>query len=228
MIDALALLERTLAEGGVGALPLAALGGLVMSLNPCCLALYPAAAATCCASSGCAPAARPRMALGSAVAFVLGTATAMTVLGLAAALAGRTLTGLGGWMRYAVAVIPLVMGLQTLGWIRLPMPRLLGTAERRGAGGAFATGLLLSLALGPCGTPILATILSYAAYRGSAAYGAALLFAYGLGVGVPVLLVGAGAGGLARRLDHAVGRTRINTLVGTLLLGLGFYLLLRA
>ena len=39
---------KALSAGGILALPIALLGGLVSALNPCCLALYPAAAATCC------------------------------------------------------------------------------------------------------------------------------------------------------------------------------------
>ncbi|WP_290997284.1 cytochrome c biogenesis protein CcdA [Hyphomicrobium sp.] len=54
----------------------------------------------------------------------------------------------------------------------------LGAAEgaRLRAGGAFGTGFLLSPVLGPCGTPILAAVLSYAAYQGQMLYGALLLF----------------------------------------------------
>ena len=203
------------------ALPLAVFGGVLMALNPCCVVMYPAVVATCFAPASDG---RNRPALLSAVVFVLGAASATTALGVIAAAAGQTMTTLGGWPRYVAAAIPLVMGCQTLGWLRIPLPR--GIAVKAGAGGlgsAFITGFLLTLIIGSCGTPILAAILSYAA-RGSLSYGGLLLFCYGLGVGVPTVLVGAGAGGIAAKLRQASGAW-VNRAAGVGLLALGFYLL---
>ena len=83
-------------------MPLALAGGVVAGLNPCCFPLYPAAAATCCAGRCDQPAA----GLKSSSAFVAGVATATTLLGVAAAIAGRALSGLGGWVPYAIAESP--------------------------------------------------------------------------------------------------------------------------
>lgn len=44
--------SQALAAGNMVALPLALLGGLVAGMNPCCLALYPAAAVACCSMQG--------------------------------------------------------------------------------------------------------------------------------------------------------------------------------
>lgn len=146
----------------------------------------------------------------------------MAALGIVVSLAGR-ITGLGSGGRYLVALVPLLMGLHLLGWLRLPLERLTGSRVR--AGGAFGTGFLLSLVLGPCGTPILAAVLSYAAYQGQMLYGALLLFLYGVGAGAPLLLVGASAAGLVRSLDAAGWNGWVDRGTGGLLLVLGFYLL---
>jgi cytochrome c biogenesis protein CcdA len=66
-------------------------------------------------------------------------------------------------------------------------------------GGAFGNGLLLSLIMGPCGTPVLASVLSYAAYKQNFIYGGLLLFLYGVGNGLLVVLVGTAAGGLPKK-----------------------------
>lgn len=79
--------------------------------------------------------------------------------------------------------------------------------------------------IAPCGTPLLASILSYAAYRGSLPYGGLLLFVYGIGVSVPVLLLGVTAARLAARLDRSGLRRWVDRATGALLLGMGFYLL---
>lgn len=208
-----------LSSGGIAALPLALVGGIFVGLNPCCLALYPVIAGTCCASGAVE---RTRSVTSSAVAFIAGTALATTAMGILAALAGHAVAGLGAWPRYALAAVPLLMGTHLLGWLPLPLPT--GTLWRGGGlAAAFAAGLLLTLVLGSCGTPILAAILSYAAYKGNLVFGAALLFLYGVGSGLPLLVVGTAVGELARRPAWHAWTERAS---GAALVGLGYYLIL--
>jgi len=211
-------ISGALARGSVIALPLSFVGGLIAGLNPCCLALYPAAAVSCCTGRDCGP----RRTFANAFGFLLGVAVAMAMLGLAVSFAGR-ITELGRVWRCLVAVVPLVMGLNLLGWINLRLDRLSGLSIRTGS--AFGMGFLLSLVIGPCGTPLLASVLSYAAYQGQLLYGALLLFLYGLGVGMPLLVAGATAGTLALRLDGAGWKVWVDRAAGLILLALGFYLL---
>lgn len=214
------LLRQALTGGRVIALPLALLGGLVAGLNPCCLPLYPAAAATCCAVRG----EHVRPALWNAAAFVVGVALVTSLLGVAAALAGGVLASFGSWIYYAIAVVPTLMGLHLLGWLQLPLPQPGNLSARQGAVGALFGGMLLSLVLAPCGTPILASVLSYAAYDGSIPYGGALLFVYGLGAGVPIAAAAFIAGGAATRLGKGRWQSWVNRVAGAALIGLGFYL----
>ncbi len=221
MTQLLDYLRGAASSGGLVAVPLALAGGVVAGLNPCCLPLYPAAAATCCAGR-CD---QPVGGLKSASAFVAGVATATTMLGVAAALAGRALSGLGEWVPYAIAVVPIVMGLHLLGWFKIPFPSFSGTIRAGGFVGAYATGLLLSLVIAPCGTPVLASVLSFAAYRQSILFGGALLLAYGVGVALPMLFLGVAASELARRLDRLGWRAWVDRTTGGVLLALGFFLL---
>jgi len=213
-------LHGALTGGRMVALPLALLGGLVAGLNPCCLPLYPAAAATCCAVRG----EHVRPAFWNAVAFVAGVAVVTTILGIIAALAGGVLAGFGAWVYYLIAVVPIAMGLHVLGWIQLPLPQPGNLSARQGAVGAFIAGMLLSLVLAPCGTPILASVLSYAAYDGSVPYGGALLFVYGIGAGVPIAVAAFIAGGAATRLGKGTWQPWVNRIAGAALIGIGFYL----
>ena len=128
-------------------------------------------------------------------------------------------------VKYAIALLPILMGVYRLGWIRLPMSMPKGFGP--GLGGAFGTGLMLSLIIGPCGTPVLASVLSYAAYRQSFLYGGLLLFIYGIGTGMPVTLVGTAAGGVLKKLDCSRLGNWVDPIVGSLLILLGFYLLWR-
>ncbi len=212
-------LSQTLSVGNLAALPLALAGGVIAGVNPCCLALYPAAAGACCCTTQ--PQA-PKRPLGNAVAFVLGIAVSVALLGSLAAYIGR-MAIVATPFRYSIAVLPILMGVYRLGWIQLPT--MTPKVFRSGLGGAFATGLLLSLIIGPCGTPILASVLSFAAYKQSFLYGGLLLFLYGIGNGLPLVLVGTTAGGLLKRLDCSRFGNWVDPIVGGSLILLGFYLL---
>ncbi len=212
--------QTLLAASGVAAMPLALLGGIVSGLNPCCLAFYPAVTATCCASAG---ARSP--ALGSLVAFVAGRASATTLAGVSAALAGHAVLVLGRGPRYALAFVPILMALHLLGWLRLPFPSAPRSTSALSVGGAFVAGAALPLVLGACATPVFAAVLSYAAFTDSVWFGGALLFAYGIGSGLPLLLAGVSAGRLARRAPGAAWQHRLERASALLLLVFGFYLL---
>jgi len=165
-----------------------------------------------------------RRSFGNALAFVLGIAAAIAALGSIAAYVGR-IAEIGTWAKYAIAVIPILMGIYRLGWVKLPI--LTPKPFQPSLGGAFGTGLLLSLVIGPCGTPVLAPVLSYAAYKQNLTYGALLLFIYGLGTGLPLVLVGTATGGLLKRLDCSCFGRLLDPIIGSSLLLLGFYLLWR-
>jgi cytochrome c-type biogenesis protein len=215
-----------LSHGGLLAFPLALLAGVIAGLNPCCVALYPSAVAVCC---GVNPATQEQSRMfRNSVALVFGVAVATTVLGMVAALAGRIVGQLGSGVRYAVAAVPLVMGLHLLGWVRLPINSLPHRATRRGWLGAFGAGLLLALALTPCGTPVLASVLSYVAYKGSIIFGATLLLLYGIGWSVPLVVVGTAAGQLTARLEKAGYGIWTERISGAALLTLGLFLVWRA
>lgn len=114
------------------------------------------------------------------------------------------------------------------GWLRLPIGALPQRAIRNGLMGAFGAGFLLSLALTPCGTPVLASVLSYVAYKASVVYGAILLLFCGVGSGLPLVLVGTTAGKLTAKLERAGYGLWTERVSGTALLILGLFLVWRA
>lgn len=226
MNDLAAMLREALSNGAVFAAPIALAGGIVTGLNPCCLPMYPAAAAACCANrEACGDNADRRLSFAAAGALALGLATATTLLGVLAAIGGRTMTTLSGAWAYAIAAVLLVAGAHLLGLFRLPALRAPSLPGARGIGTAFLAGLLLALVFGPCGTPLLAGILSYVAFTGSPAYGGALLFVYGIGVAIPVVLLGASAARLAARLERNGGRVWVDRATGALLVAMGLYVI---
>ena len=215
--------SEIISQGSFYALPLVLGAGLVAGLNPCCLVMYPAAAATCCAPTTDH---RPHR-LGLSLLFVLGAAFSTAMLGVAAAALGRAMGQFGAPVQYLVALIPMVMGFHLLGWIRLPLSQRLSLRMASSASAAFLAGILLGIVISPCGTPMLASVLSYVAYKRSILFGAVLLFVYGIGSSVPVALVGSAASTALERWGSPGWHAIANSMTGALLVMTSFYLLWR-
>jgi cytochrome c biogenesis protein CcdA len=200
-------------------------GGMVTGFNPCCYTMIPALVGYL--GGYCKPSVK-RCAWLSGW-FAVGLATATTIMGFIVMLVGGVFGGMHPVVRYILALIPIAMGLHLLGIINIKAPGLRHWRPiRTGTLGAFLTGMLFSLAILPCATPILASILSYTASHGSLLYGSGLLFTYGTGIGVPMVLVGTSLGLLSSLRLLARWWSVVQRISGVILIGLGFYLLWQA
>lgn len=217
---------------GIAAFGIAFLGGLVAGFGPCVLPMLPAVFGYVTGHAGDAELPRGsawRRGLALSATFVLGMALLFAAIGTTAGAIGHAIV-VGPWAYYAVAAVCVVLGLQMLGLINLPFDALnrflpMTRPQRRGFVGAFLFGILFGIVASPCSTPILAAIATLAAVRGSATQGALLLFLYGIGKGVPLMLLGIASGSLA--LMKPVSRvTGVLTKIGGLaLLGAAAYLI---
>ena len=212
------------AHGDALAIPLVLGAGLVAGFNPCCLAMYPAVTVACCAHD---TSSKIQRKLSFSLLFVLGAAFSTALLGIAAALLGRAMGRLGTPILYVVSFIPMVMGFQLLGWIKLPFGHRPAILVAANAGAAFLSGMVLGVIISPCGTPILASVLSYVAYKRSVVFGAILLFLYGVGSSTPVALVGSATGTALRRWGSPRSAAVTNSVTGALLVATSLYLLWR-
>ncbi len=216
---------------GAAALGVAFLGGIVAGFGPCVLPMLPAVFGY--VTGHVADAELPRgsawrRGLALSGTFVLGMALLFAGIGAAAGAVGHAIM-VGAWAYYAVAAICVVLGLQMVGLVNIrfdALNRFLPTTRPKGRGfaGAFLLGILFGVVASPCSTPILAAIATIAAARGSATQGAVMLFVYGLGKGVPLMLLGLVSGSLAlvKSLSRATGvLTKIG---GVALLGAAAYL----
>src|SRR5688500_9967392 len=100
-----------------------------------------------------------------------------------------------------------------------------GSVNMQGYFGAFGADLAFAFVVLPCGTPVLASILCYTAYGGGALYGACLLFVYGVGSGIPLMLIGTLTGTLTARAWLLRHRVYVTKASGWLLIVIGLYLL---
>lgn len=180
--------------------PLAVTAGVLSFTSPCVLPLLPGYLAymTGISEEGTDAHARP-VRVRAALFFVAGFSTVFTVLGAGVALAGSGVARHLPVMTRASGVVLLVAGLLTAHVIRPPSILLregrLGLVHAgRLPGGAFVLGCAFAAGWSPCIGPVLASILTLTAGAHTAWSGAALLLLYSLGLGVPFVLVAAGAG----------------------------------
>lgn len=182
------------------------LAGLVLSLLPCSYPMIPIVSAIIIGQGGKVTQGR---SFALSLSYVIGMSLVYTVLGVAAALAGQSL---GAWLQNpwvlgAFGVLLTAFALTLIAGVDLVLPRRwqdrLSDASSRRSGGAFAAvavmGALSALVVGACMTAPLFAVLAFIAHTGNAVLGGAALFSMGLGLGVPLLVIGLGAGVLLPR-----------------------------
>ena len=196
--------------------------GLLMTFTPCVLPMVPILSSLI-AGSG----AGPRHGFVLSLAFVLPMAVTYAVLGAGAALAGANLQAMlqNPWVLGAFGLMFVVLALAMFGLYELQLPAMLrnrlnsASQSQRGGtiAGAGAMGVLSALLVGPCMTAPLAGALLYIGNTGDALTGGLALLSMGLGMGVPLLLVGT----LGARLLPRPGcwMNRVKVLFGFVLLG---------
>jgi cytochrome c-type biogenesis protein len=174
---------------------------------------------------------RPSIASAAAlsVVFVMGLAITFTIMGIAAALAGRIYGDISSVWNYVVALVCIVMGLHLSGVITVPIPALGANAlpRRAGALGALILGMLFGLVSAPCAAPILIVLLTYLSGAGaSLLWGAMLLLTYALGHSVLIVVAGTSMGAARVLLENKRAVRPLAVLrrgAGLIVVCVGFY-----
>ncbi|SIT36756.1 Thiol:disulfide interchange protein DsbD [Paraburkholderia ribeironis] len=180
--------------------------GAVLSLLPCSYPMIPILSAIIIGEGARVTRAR---GFGLSLAYVIGMALVYTVLGIAAALVGQSL---GAWLQNpwvlgAFGVLLTIFALMLIAGFDIALPQRwqegVSHASTGRSGGKLAAvammGALSALVVGACMTAPLFAVLAFIAHTGDAVLGGAALFAMGLGLGAPLLIIGLGAGTLLPR-----------------------------
>lgn len=168
-------------------------------------------------------------------AYVLGMALMYTLAGMAAAALGDEVQAAfqGPWIVGAFAALLAAMGLAMLGLFTVQMPagvqaRLAAMSNRRSAGtlgGVAAMGALSALIVTTCVAPALVGALAVIGQSGQVLRGGAALFTLSIGMGTPLLALGASAGRLLPKAGPWMGT--VKKLLGATMLAVAVWMLSR-
>jgi cytochrome c-type biogenesis protein len=208
-------------ESPLLAVLLAFLGGALASLTPC---TYPMLPITVAFVGGKAHGSRWRGFVLSSF-YVLGLAMVYASLGAFAALSGKLFgtVASSSWTYLFVGNICLVFGLAMLDVVPLTPPAFLNRLRVHDLPGhEMLTSILLggtsALVVSTCTTPILAVLLTLVATRQDILWGICLLFAFGYGLGVLVIIVGTFTGLLTSLPRSGIWMRRVQKFFGLLMI----------
>lgn len=206
--------------------------GLGLALTPCVLPMIPILSGII-AGEGDNVSSKRGFTL--ALSYVLGMAIVYTAAGVAAAAAGLQLQATFNqpWILILFASLFVVLALGMFGAYDLQMPsglqsKLSSISGNQKSGtmiGAFVMGALSSLIVTACVAPALIAALTVIAQTGDMLRGGSALFAMSLGMGAPLLLVGAAQGKLLPKAGDWM--VAVKNSFGFMMLGLAIWMLSR-
>lgn len=192
-----------LPHGSMWIFAVAAVAGIVASaVCPCTLPVGMGVAGV----AGATESQTRRAGFSIAVSFFAGIVVNLTVLGAFAGRLGAVMSeSFGRYWTAGMALLALVGAIVAFLGPRLKVNQL-SALRRPGLAGAFGYGFAFSL--GTSAAPLL-VLMTFAAAQGSVLYGIALALAFGIGRGLPFLLVGVFAGALMRFVRFAAWRRAV-------------------
>jgi thiol:disulfide interchange protein DsbD len=167
--------------------------------------------------------------------YVLAMALTYSVAGVLAGLFGQNLQAAfqNPWVLTTFAAVFVALAFSMFGFYELQLPSslqskvtMLSNKQKGGTtSGVAIMGLLSAVIVGPCVAPPLAGALIYIGQTGDAVLGGLALFAMALGMGAPLLLIGASAGRILPRAGAWMDA--VKAVFGVLMLAVAIWLLER-
>jgi len=142
------------------------------------------------------------------LAYTQGIALTFGVLGAAMGLLGEGINIQSAlqtpWVLVPSAILFVALAMSMFGFYQIQMPsaiqsRLHEMSNQQQGGSLIGVGLmgvLSALIVGPCGGPVLLAVLAFAAQSQDMLLGFAIMWVFGTGMGLPLLVMGSGGGAL--------------------------------
>ena len=216
--------QDTTLEGTFSIMVGAFISGILLTFTPCVLPMVPIVSSII---AGEGKNLTKKKAVMLALSYVLGTATTYAIMGAVAGATGAQLQSYfqNVWAIGAMSLVFLLMALSMFGVYTLQLPSFIqskiNAQSQNIKGGSmgmvFLLGMVSALILGACVSPILISFLSVAISTSDPVLGALTMFSLALGMGVPLILLGFGAGYLIPKAG--MWMDKVKYFFGVLLLG---------
>lgn len=177
--------------------------GLLLSLTPCVFPMIPILSSII-VKAGNESEMSAKKGFVLSLVYVLAMSIAYTIAGVLAGLFGANLQAAlqNPYVLVSFSLIFVALAFSMFGYFKLELPQSLQNKinkttdgkEKQGVFGIAIMGFLSALIVGPCVAPPLAGALVYIGQTGDAILGGMALFVMSLGMGVPLLAIGIGAG----------------------------------
>ncbi len=206
--------------------------GILLAFTPCVLPMIPILSSLIVGQGDKMSTAR---AFQLSLIYVLVMASTYAIVGVIVGLSGYNVQAFlqNPWVLSVIAALFVVLSLSMFGFYELQIPvrmqeKLTKWSNKQGGGqvsGVAAMGFISTLIVGPCITAPLAGALIYIAKTGDAFIGGAALFALGLGMGAPLLLIGTSAGKFVPKAGAWMNA--VKHVFGIIMLGMAIYMISR-
>ena len=206
--------------------------GLLLAFTPCVLPMIPILSSLIVGQGEQTTVSRSTLL---SIIYVLAMALTYTLAGIAVGLTGSNVQIWlqNPWVLSFFAFLLVLLSLSMFGFYTLEMPQALqmkltrvSNKQQGGTlGGAAIMGFLSALIVGPCVTAPLVGALIFIANTGDAVTGGLALFALSMGMGAPLILVGASCGHLLPRAGRWMDTTK--AVFGVLMLAMAIWMLSR-
>ncbi len=206
--------------------------GILLTFTPCVLPMIPILSSII---VGQGARSSLRRATGLSLSYILGMAITYAIFGLIIARIGASVEGFlqQAWVLSVAAMLMVLLALSLFGVYRLQVPvalqakvaKLYPDHRRTTYVNVFVMGMLATLIVSPCTSAPLVGVLGYVAQTGNMALGALALFCLALGMGLPLLIVGMGAGRWVPKAG--IWMVKVQRFLGVVMLGVAVWLLSR-
>lgn len=204
--------------------------GLLLAMTPCVLPMIPILSGII---VGHGDSITTKKSFLLSLIYVFSMSVTYAILGLIIALLGANVQAAmqNTWVIISFASLFILLALSMFGLYDLKLPNRVqewfaGISQKQNSGsyfGVFMMGMLSTLILSPCVTPPLVGTLGFIASTGNVFFGTIALFFLGLGMGAPLLLIGASGGKLLPKAGDWMNA--VKAFFGVLLLGVAILLL---
>lgn len=208
--------------------------GLLLSLTPCIFPMIPILSSIIVSQSNEGKSSTGQ-AFFTSLVYVLSMAVTYTVVGLIAGLLGADIqTAMQNpWVLTIFAGMFVALAFSLFGYYEIGLPQSIQSkltkasdnAQSKGIVGTAIMGLLSALIVGPCVAPPLGGAILFISHTGDALLGGVALFVMSLGMGMPLLLIGVGAGKFMPKPGGWM--SKISQVFGIMMLGLAIFMLAR-